>query len=369
MLGAPLPFSVRAADETLLLACGQVIHDEEQLGELFARGALVEAAELAAIQQRTAPRSTPGVTADTPAAKLPALWEHCTDKVRSALAAVPEELRRALGDAGTQLLALIDRAPNVALAQVVREQSAGDAHYGISHSINAATACVAAARHLQWSAEDQRRAFDAALTMNVSMLDMQARLATQVSPLTTGQRNAIQEHPTRSAELLAQAGVDDELWLDAVRQHHEQGDGSGYPSGRFDVCELASLLRFADVYTALMSARSNRPAMTAQQAGRELYQLAGDSPLGQAVIKSFGIFPPGSCVRLASGEMGVVAGNGEKAYHPRVAAMTTTDGAPRLTPVMRNSAHSEHAVVALLPMQAMPMRISQQAVAGIIAAA
>ena len=45
-LGAPLPFNVRAADETLLLARGQVIADSEQLGALMSRGALVDIAEL-----------------------------------------------------------------------------------------------------------------------------------------------------------------------------------------------------------------------------------------------------------------------------------------------------------------------------------
>ncbi len=371
MLGAPLPFSVRAADETLLLACGQVIHDEEQLAELFARGALVEANELAAaIQPRAGARPAASATvANSPAERLPALWDHCADNVKRALAATPSELSRALGEAVGQLLSLIDRAPDVALAQVVRQQAAGDVHYGVSHSINAATACLAAARYLGWSADEQRRAFNAALTMNLSMLDLQARLATQISPLTTGQRNAIQDHPARSAELLAQAGIDDTLWLDAVHQHHEQADGTGYPSGRTDICELAALLRYADVYTALLSARSTRPAMTAQQAGRELYQLAADNPLGQAVIKSFGIFPPGSCVKLASGELGVVARNGEKAYHPKVAVLTTADGLPRLSAVTRNSASAEHAVVALLPLHAMPMRLSPEKLAGLIAAA
>ncbi len=44
-LGAPLPFNVRAADQTLLLARGQVIADAEQLGALMQRGALVDIAD------------------------------------------------------------------------------------------------------------------------------------------------------------------------------------------------------------------------------------------------------------------------------------------------------------------------------------
>jgi HD-GYP domain-containing protein (c-di-GMP phosphodiesterase class II) len=51
----------------------------------------------------------------------------------------------------------------------------------VRHSIHAATACQAAARFLGWSDTDQRRAFQAALTMNIAMVDLQARLATQVA--------------------------------------------------------------------------------------------------------------------------------------------------------------------------------------------
>jgi hypothetical protein len=91
--------------------------------------------------------------------------------------------------------------------------------------------------------------------------------------------------------------------------------------------------------------------------------MAADSPLCQAMIKSFGVFPPGSFVRLASGELGVVTRNGDKAYHPQVAALTTADGQARKVPVLRDSADEQHAVTALLSEDAMPMRISPQTLA------
>ncbi|MFY9513239.1 MAG: HD domain-containing phosphohydrolase [Rubrivivax sp.] len=361
VLGAPLPFSVRDTGRMLLLARGQVIADEEQLQALFKRGALVEADELAEAIQPT--------RRDAPAqrlTRLPAEWDRGADDVRQALTAPLPQMAGAIHSATDLLLSLIEASPDIALSQVVRQPVNGVAHYGVSHSIHAATACQAAARHLGWSSTAQRRAFQAALTMNLGMVDLQARLATQVSPLTAKQREAIQDHPTRSAEILRQAGITDGEWLDAVASHHEVPDGSGYPQGLMQVSELAELLRFADVYTALLSSRASRPAMSAQQAGRELFQMGGDSPLAAALIKSFGIFPPGSVVKLASGELGVVARNGEKAYHPVVATLTNGAGEPRLTPLMRDSARSEHAVVALLSAQAMPMRLTDERIASLI---
>jgi HD-GYP domain-containing protein (c-di-GMP phosphodiesterase class II) len=366
VLGEPLPFSVRDAQRKLLLAQGQVIADAQQLDELFQRGALVEIDELArAVKQ---PAERPGARPQRRPTELPRQWERASGQLREAMGANSAQMAGAIHGATDLLLSLIDSSPGVALSQIVRQPGGGDGHYGINHSIHAATACHAAARYLGWDPTAQRRAFQAALTMNLAMLDLQAKLAHQVSPPTANQREAIREHPTKSAEMLAAAGIEDRDWLEAVAQHHEVPDGSGYPLGLSDVGELAEMLRYADVYTARLSARANRPAMSAQQAGRELHQMADASPLAGALIKAFGIFPPGSVVRLASGELGLVVGNGEKAHQPKVAVLTNAAGEPRMSPVLRDSARVEHAVAALLPAQALPMRLSDEQIAGLIGA-
>ena len=362
VLGQPLPFSVRDSNRLLLLARGQVIMDELQLEELFQRGALVEVDELTQAVQPGTRRESP----EQRLARLPSQWERSSIDVRQSLNAPPEQMAGAIHSTTDLLLSLIDSSPDLALSQVVRQSDVGSSHYGVNHSIHAATASHAAARYLGWSPADQRRAFQAALTMNIAMVDLQAKLATQVSPLTAKQREMVNEHPLRSAEMLEEAGISDGLWLEAIRQHHEVRDGSGYPRGLTDICELAELLRYADVYTARLSSRATRPAMSAQQAGRELHQMAESSPLAGALIKAFGIFPPGSVVRLASGELGIVARNGEKAYRPVVAALTNSAGEPRLTPVLRDTSDESHAVVALLPAQAMPMRLSDERIATLI---
>lgn len=363
-LGQPLQFSVRDEGHLLLLAKGQVIADQRQLEDLFQRGALVEVDELAGLLPAARRQASPQRSGP-----LPQAWEDCGQKMREVFATESSALAGAIDDATDQLLALIQAAPDVALAQVVRQPSGGGGHYGVRHSIHAATASQAAARFLGWSDADQRRAFQAALTMNIAMVDLQARLATQVSPLTARQREAIQDHPHRGAQMLVEAGIQDEAWLQAIRLHHELPDGSGYPAGTSESSELAEMLRFADVYTARLSDRADRPAISARQAGRELHQMGQTSPLAGALIKAFGIFPPGSVVRLVSGEMGIVVRNGEKAYHPHVAILTTSTGEPRLSPRLADTSRDSHAVSALLPAHAMPMRISEDTIAGLIAAA
>lgn len=363
VLGQPLAFSVRDTDRTLLLARGQVIADEDQLNALMRRGALVEVHELTESIRQPGRPSSAAYLRD----RLPEEWNRGLQDVRNALSATPDRLADALDGATVLLLSLIDSSPEVALAQVVRQPESGGGHYGVTHSLHAATACHAAARYLGWGPDDQRLAFQAALTMNLGMLDLQARLSSQVSPLTSMQREAINEHPIRSVEMLDAAGIQERDWLEAVLQHHETPDGRGYPHGITDIGELAEMLRYADVYTARLSSRANRPAMSAAQAGRELHQMAAQSPLAAALIKAFGIFPPGSLVRLASGEVGLVVRNGDKAHRPMVTALTNANGEPRHTPVLRDSSRDDHAVVALLPVNASPIRLSDERIAMLIA--
>src|SRR5438067_1198928 len=79
---------------------------------------------------------------------------------------------------------------------------------------------------------------------------LQGKLAVQGVPPTPGQSAILAEHPTKGADMLRAAGVTDEAWLQAVAQHHERTDGSGYPAKISEPSELAQALRHVDVFMA-----------------------------------------------------------------------------------------------------------------------
>lgn len=138
-LGEPLPFSVRDANR-LLLTRGEVITDEAQLQSLIQLGAMVEFDELADALQM-AQREPPSRRR----VRLPAEWARVTAEVKQALCGPPAQMMSALDSVTDQLLLLIDLSPELALSQVVRQPVTGSGHYGVNHSIHAATACHAAA--------------------------------------------------------------------------------------------------------------------------------------------------------------------------------------------------------------------------------
>jgi hypothetical protein len=339
-LGAPLPFDVFDASQQLLLARGQTLYTPEQLAGLLQRGALVRLHELlapgAGIQQ-------------VPRELLPRLWNHAlTQLAQALLQAGPASFRTALDEAAEPVRALIERDPDLAIFQVLSQGGNADIAYGARRSLQAAITSLLVAQRLAWSPGDCERAFKVALTMNLSMLELQGQLARQGHAPTPRQRQDLTTHPMRSVRLLEQAGVADADWLQAVLRHHEHEDGSGYPSGCTDVGELASLVRRADAYTSKLSSRSHRDALAADVAGRQMFMQDPGHPMTAALVKEFGIYPPGCHVRLASGETGVVVARGPVITAPVVACLTDARGKPLPQPRRVDTADKARAVVAVV---------------------
>lgn len=349
-VGVPLPFNVRQSDHTLLLARGQVLVGIEQMQALFQRGMLVDLAELETAAQRVL---------SAPPEQLPALWEESIDSAVQALGALPaKNLDVVVDDVAAPLVALVERDPDLAIFQVLRQHAGRHAQYGANHSIHCAIAAFLTVHRLGWDTAATQRAFKAALTMNVSMLELQGQLATQATPLTPAQREAVHSHPQRSMQMLALAGISDPEWLQAVAQHHETSSGSGYPTGLRDVTPLAAMLHQCDVYTARLSPRQSREALAADSAARSLFSEHPGDPTTAALIKEFGLYPPGCFVRLASGETGIVVRRGRAAHTPEVATLTSARGAALSDPLRRDTSRPEFAVVALLGERAAPVAIT-----------
>ncbi|MBP3877190.1 MAG: HD domain-containing protein [Lachnospiraceae bacterium] len=80
-----------------------------------------------------------------------------------------------------------------------------------------------------------------------------------VSPLVIEEMKYVRMHPMLSYRILLNRGYSD-LVLDAVRYHHEDYDGSGYPSNLVgeDIPLGARIIRVCDVFAALTTDRPYR---------------------------------------------------------------------------------------------------------------
>jgi hypothetical protein len=119
--------------------------------------------------------------------------------------------------------------------------------------------------------------------------------------------------------------------------------------------ELALLLSSADVFTAKLSARAGRVPMPADRAARDFFVSRKTLPAAAAIVKEFGMFPPGTLVRLANGECGVVVRRGQPA--PLVVALINRQGEPMGTPSRRDVSKSDQAIAAILNPASLKVRL------------
>lgn len=348
--GAPLPWDIRDTDGKLLLAKGQVISSAGQLEALIGRGARVDA---------HGGRGRSGAAVEQPRENLVELWGRLAARIHRVLRADPSigGFEQRLDEVARLLIRLLQRDGDIAIYLILRQDPHRHALYGVLHAVHAALVAWLVAHAKGWSEADGLTVVKAALTMNVSILELQGQWSSQATPLTEGQRSQVREHPRQSVEWLRRAGVADAAWLQAVEQHHENPQGGGYPTGCMDISPMADLLRHADIFTARISPRAGRPPMVPKYAARELFMQTGGGPVASALIKVFGIYPPGSFVTLISGETAVVLRRGASATTPLVASLTNRAGVALGEPLRRDTAQAGHAVTGVVADQNVLVRL------------
>lgn len=353
-VGAPLPWNVRNAASGLLLARGQVIQSERQLENLLDRGLYVDEEEFQAVERARLAAAGPAAPAAAPV-RPPSLierWDLLVPRLEALTIGTREagfDFVAQLGAAADELLALVERDADVGIYLAVRQERNKLFHYGYTHSVHAALVAVLVAQRLQWPAPRLRSLAQAALTMNIAILELQGRMAAQEIPPLDRQRAEIRKHPEAGVQQLEQLGVTDADWLATVAEHHEQPSGQGYPRGITTPCEMAQVLRLADVFMAKISPRAIRPALPMQEAARHTFREDKGGPLSMALIKEFGIYPPGDFVQLKSGELAVVMRRSANANAPQVCAITDALGKPIARTVRRDTAEPAFAIAGPVP--------------------
>ncbi len=348
-LGVALPGDVYDAHGHLLLSKNQILDSQTQLDRLMERGLYVDVSVFEAhySRQSAAPppeelkRFDPFLVRGTMRAPLNRLLYAIV-----AGSASPAQTVAQVIDMADAVQNYVDTDAEAAIAACLLERQ--EEARAAAHSLNSAILVSLLGHRLDWPQARRRSACCAALTMNVGMLDLHKRLARQATALTSAQREQVEAHPEGSLASLAGIGVDDADWLAAVREHHEKPGGEGYPRKLATPAEPGQLLRLADVFFARASARADRRALAPAQVIRALFVEEGQgpcAPLVAALVKTLGFYPPGSFVKLASGETAVVFRSGAGPKTPIAASLTNAAGVPAMQPVRRDTDRPAYAIV------------------------
>ncbi|WP_292935231.1 HD domain-containing phosphohydrolase [Noviherbaspirillum sp.] len=277
------------------------------------------------------------------------------------------DVQASVVDIARALTHATDLNPDIALACILLNQEEGS--YAVRHCIDSAVVALLVARALQKGPAETLTIMAAALTMNVGMLPSQEQLQSRLNAISDQELALIHNHPQQGVDMLARAGVADPDWLSYVLAHHENEDGSGYPLRKTgdEIPFNAKIISLADRYCARVSSRSYRKSLLPNEALSDILLADHDSVdpmLTTCFIGVLGIYPTGAIVRLANGEIGVVAGKGGSPTTPVVHALIGPQGAPLSAPIKRDTANAQYTVREMLSEERAGVRFSMQQVWG-----
>ena len=281
-----------------------------------ARGSDVPAGAPAAAAA-PAPAATPLAepAEETPIAVEMARAARICDQARDAVVSMLQEARMGKAVQMEAVGALVEEISQSvlrnsgALISLARLKTADD--YTYMHSVAVCALMVALARQLQMNEQDVHRAGMAGLLHDIGKAAMPMEVINKRGKLTEAEYAIIRGHPEAGHEILRCSQGVDEVALDVCLHHHEKVDGSGYPHGLAGdrISIFAKMGAVCDVYDAITSNRPYKEGWCPAESLRRMSEWSKghfDERVFSAFVKSVGIYPVGTLVKMRSSRLGVV---------------------------------------------------------------
>ncbi len=223
--------------------------------------------------------------------------------------------------------------------------------YTFQHSVSVCTLMTSFARALELPREIIHEIAIGALLHDVGKAKVPDEILNKPAKLTDAEFDKMKSHVVQSKLILMGTPGISDIALDVAAQHHERFDGTGYPNklkGE-QISLYGQMGAIVDVYDALTSNRCYHKGRPPTEALRKLLEWSKfhfKPELVQAFIRTIGIYPSGSLVRLESGRLAVVQEqHTDKLMQPSVKVMFHTKG-HYLTPELVDLRHSQDRIVA-----------------------
>ena len=203
--------------------------------------------------------------------------------------------------------------------------SYGDAYFSLSqlrefseysyyHSVNVAIISMLLGKGVGLPPDAIRRLGLAAMLHDIGKVCVPQDVLDKPGRLDDKERKVMESHPLDSVRILLDQEEVAPSALAVAAQHHAKYDLTGYPDfqGFGELHFFSYICTIADVYDALRSARSYKPAMLPDKSMEIMLEGSGTTfhpILLKAFFRMVGFFPVGSAVELSTGELAVVTGN------------------------------------------------------------
>ncbi len=223
-----------------------------------------------------------------------------------------------------------------ALISLARLKTADD--YTYMHSVAVCALMIALGRQLKLDEDLVRKLGIAGLLHDLGKAMMPMEVLNKPGKLTDDEFRIMKSHPEEGYKLLQDSSGVDDISFDVVLHHHEKTDGSGYPKGLKDseISLYAKMGAVCDVYDAITSNRPYKAGWDPAESLRKMAEWANghfDPAVFQAFVKSLGIYPIGSLIRLNSGRLGIVIEQSPRSLlAPRIKVFFSTRSNARIKP-------------------------------------
>ncbi len=196
-----------------------------------------------------------------------------------------------------------------ALTSILRLKSKDE--YTYVHSVAVAALMINLGQEIGgFDRNTLRDAGVAGLLHDIGKMAMPPEVLGKPGDLTSAEYTIMKTHTNRGVELLKQSSDVPDMALDVCLHHHERVNGTGYPK-RLQGNQITLFSRMGavcDVYDALTSNRPYKEAWVPNMALRTMFGSRGhfDPDILTAFIRSVGIYPVGTVVRLRSEHLAIV---------------------------------------------------------------
>ena len=184
-------------------------------------------------------------------------------------------------------------------------------NYTYMHSVAVCALMVSLSRTLGLDNDQLHQAGMAGLLHDVGKMMIPMEILNKPGRLTDIEFSTVKNHPAEGHKLLLKGSGIGDVVLDVCLHHHEKINGGGYPDKLSDlqISQFAKMGAVCDVYDAITSDRPYKKGWEPAEAIRKMAEWRHghfDHKIFEAFVRSVGIYPVGSMVKLESGHLGVV---------------------------------------------------------------
>lgn len=189
-----------------------------------------------------------------------------------------------------------------------------DSAYGeYAHSLNVTVLAMSIAKALELPSTEMRDIAMGALLHDIGKTMVPAKVLMKKGPLTGPEQKLAANHPLFGVKLVDNlpAAEVSEVAKKIIAQHHELADGTGYPRGikGKEMLRQSQIVALANIYDNFCNPPDPAQALNPKTAMATLYTRFSDKldpELIGVFVRSMGIYPPGTLVKLSDESVGLV---------------------------------------------------------------